>query len=202
MSTRRCRRAGHRHVADGLASGRDDGQRHSTDADRQRGVQRPPLLRHLRDPDGLVILAANTERQFKLLCDAIGRADSLDDVRFATPVAQHDHVDALRAEFAAEFNTRGAAEWEEILDRAGVPGVRVRRMDEVLAEAQLAARSLLQPVGLTGVARGVAVPSLGFKANGQTVAPDMPPALLVANTEAVLGALGLDSQALRAAGAI
>lgn len=152
--------------------------------------------------DGLVMLAANTERQFKLLCDAIGRADLLDDARFATPAARHDHVDALRAEFAAVFATRGAAEWEEILDRAGVPGVRVRRMDEVLGEPQLAARGLLQPVALNGVAREVSVPSLGFKANGQTVAPDAPPPLLGADTEAVLGALGLDLQALRAAGAI
>ena len=46
--------------------------------------------------DGLVMLAANTERQFKLLCDAIGRADLLDDARFATPAARQDHVDALR----------------------------------------------------------------------------------------------------------
>ena len=152
--------------------------------------------------DGIVMLAANTERQFKLLCEAIGRADLLDDARFAAPAARRDHVDELRAAFTAVFATRGAAEWEEILDRAGVPGVRVRRMDEVLAEPQLAARGLLQPIALDGVARDVAVPSLGFKANGQTVAPSAPPPRLGADTDAVLGELGLDLDALRAAGAI
>ena len=111
--------------------------------------------------DGLVMLAANTERQFKLLCDAIGRADLLDDARFATLAARHDHVDALRAEFAAVFATRGAAEWEEILTgpgcwRAGAAHGRGP------GELQLAARGLLQPVALNGVAREVSVPSLGF----------------------------------------
>ncbi len=152
--------------------------------------------------DGLLMLAANNERQFQTLCRAIGRADFLEDPRFAAPPARKQNAATLRAEFAAIFRTRTAAEWEAFLDEARVPGVRVRRMDEVLSEPQLAARGLMQPLALDGLAREVALPSLGFKANGKTVPPRHSPPRLGQHTDEVLGALGLDVAALRTKGAV
>lgn len=152
--------------------------------------------------DGLIMLAANNERQFQTLCRAIGRADLSEDPRFAAPPERKRNAAALRAEFAALFRTKTAAEWETLLDEARVPGVRVRRMDEVLAEPQLAARGLMQSLALDGLAREVALPSLGFKANGETMPPRRSPPRLGQHTDEVLGALGLDVEALRAKGAI
>ncbi len=152
--------------------------------------------------DGLIMLAANNERQFQTLCRAIGRADLLDDSRFAKPADRKANAPALRAEFAALFRTKTAAEWEEFLDRERVPGVRVRRMDEVLGEPQLAARGLMQPVALDGLDRSVSLPSLGFKANGEVTAPSTSPPRLGQHTNEVLGALGLDVEALRAKGVV
>jgi formyl-CoA transferase len=152
--------------------------------------------------DGLLMLAANNERQFQTLCRAIGRDDLLADERFAAPPARKQNAAALRAEFAAVFRNRTAAEWEAFLDEARVPGVRVRRMDEVLNEPQLAARGLLQPVALDGIAREVALPSLGFKANGETTSPRRPPPRLGQHTDEVLGALGVDVAGLRAKGIV
>jgi crotonobetainyl-CoA:carnitine CoA-transferase CaiB-like acyl-CoA transferase len=152
--------------------------------------------------DGLLMLAANNERQFQTLCRAIGRADLLEDPRFASPPERKENADALRAEFAALFRTRTAAEWEAFLDEAGVPGVRVRRMDEALTEPQLAARGLMQDVSLEGMPRTVALPSLGFKANGYTVGPNVSPPRLGQHTDEILGGLGLNLEALRARGVI
>jgi len=152
--------------------------------------------------DGLLMLAANNERQFQALCQAIGRSGLLEDERFATPRVRKQNAAALRAEFAAVFRTRTAAEWEACLDGAGVPGVRVRRMDEVLGEPQLAARGLMHPVALEGLGREVALPSLGFKANGETAPPRRSPPRLGQHTDQVLGALGLDVAALRAKGVV
>lgn len=152
--------------------------------------------------DGLIMLAANNERQFQTLCRAIGRADLLEDARFAKPAERKANAPALRAEFAGLFLTKTAAEWEEFLDKERVPGVRVRRMDEVLNEPQLAARGLMHPVKLNGLDRAVALPSLGFKANGGVTGPTASPPRLGQHTEEVLGALGLDLKALKAAGAI
>jgi formyl-CoA transferase len=152
--------------------------------------------------DGLIMLAANNERQFQTLCRAIGRADLLEDPRFAKPADRKANAPALRAEFAALFLTKTAAEWEAFLDKERVPGVRVRRMDEVLNEPQLAARGLMQPVALDGLERTVALPSLGFKANGAVTGPAASPPRLGQHTEEVLGPLGLDLDALKAADAI
>jgi len=152
--------------------------------------------------DGLIMLAANNERQFRTLCRAIGGADLLDDPRFATPVERKNNIPALRAEFATLFRTRTAAEWEAFLDEARVPGVRVRRMDEVLNEPQLATRGLMQPVALDGLAREVALPSLGFKANGKVTPPRHSPPRLGQHTDDVLGELGFDVGALRAKGVV
>ncbi|MCA8929063.1 MAG: CoA transferase, partial [Alphaproteobacteria bacterium] len=66
--------------------------------------------------DGLIMLAANNERQFQTLCRAIGRADLLEDERFAERTARKRNAPALRAEFAALFRTKTAAEWEAFLD--------------------------------------------------------------------------------------
>jgi crotonobetainyl-CoA:carnitine CoA-transferase CaiB-like acyl-CoA transferase len=152
--------------------------------------------------DGLIMLAANNERQFQTLCQAIGRTELTEDPRFAAPPARKQNAAALRAEFAAIFQTKTAAEWEAFLDQSRVPGVRVRRMHETLAEPQLAARGLMQPIRLDGLDRQVALPSLGFKANGAAVPPTESPPRLGQHTEEVLGALGLNVAKLRADGVV
>lgn len=149
--------------------------------------------------DGHLGLAANNEEQFTRLCLALDLGHVLDDSRFA-PVNRKANQDALRAEFSARFATKSAAEWEDILDKARVPAVRVRKMHEVLSEDQVAARGLMQPVRLPGLNREVAIPTLGFKANGGVTAAQSAPPALGQHTDEVLSDMGLDVAALRADG--
>ena len=151
--------------------------------------------------DGLLGLAANNEAQFQRLCHALGLAWLIDDERFA-PANRKDNQMALRAEFAAAFAAKSAAEWEQILDEARVPAVRVRKMHEVLSEGQMEARGLMQPVPLPGLNREVSIPTLGFKANGGVTAAQSAPPALGQHTDEVLAELGLDVAALRAAGVV
>ena len=151
--------------------------------------------------DGLLSLAANNQAQFERPCTAIGLARLLEDERFA-PGKRKENQAALRDEFTKVFATRSAAEWEAILDEVRVPAVRVRKMHEVLAEQQLAARGLMQPMEVPSIDRTVALPTLGFKANGGVTAARSAPPRLGEHTEEVLGGLGLDLAALRAKGVI
>ncbi|MDP2328448.1 MAG: CoA transferase [Dehalococcoidia bacterium] len=126
--------------------------------------------------DGLqVMLAANNERQFTDLCRALGHAEWASDPRWADPAIRRQHQDALRANFEAAFKARTAAEWEALLDEAGVPASRVRSIGELLAEGQPAARELLHelPVGENHTL--VQVPAIGFRLNGNSLAPTRPP---------------------------
>lgn len=155
--------------------------------------------------DGLIMLAANNERQYAKLCQAIGRPELATDPRWAEPAARKQHIPELRAEMAKTFAAKSAAEWERILDAASVPGVRIRRLAEVLTEGQLAARGLMAPIALPTQNREVPVPTIGFKVNGEAAGPVSPPPELGEHTEAVLTELGMtvdEIHALRNAGVI
>ena len=122
-----------------------------------------------------VMLAANNEHQFADLCRALGHEEWTTDPRWIEPAVRREHQDELRARFEAAFRTRTAAEWEVILDAAGVPAARVRSIGEVLREGQPAARDLLHelPVGARGTP--VQLPAIGFRLNGDALAPTRPP---------------------------
>ncbi|MCB9484175.1 MAG: CoA transferase [Dehalococcoidia bacterium] len=122
-----------------------------------------------------VMLAANNERQFADLCRALGHAEWATDPRWAEPATRREHQDELRTEFERAFQARTAAEWEDLLDREGVPAARVRSIGELLREGQPAARDLLHelPVGANGTP--VQVPAIGFRLNGDSLAPTRPP---------------------------
>ncbi|WP_163851666.1 CaiB/BaiF CoA transferase family protein [Pseudooceanicola aestuarii] len=155
--------------------------------------------------DGILMLAANHAVQFRNMAQAIGRADLLQDPRWSTPESAKENAAALRATLEAVFLTRPAAEWEDVLSAAAVPAARIRRLDEVMAEDQVRARALISEMRVEGVADPVHVPAMTFKANGINTAPSQPPARLGADTDAVLGELGVPADRLaqlRAGGVI
>ena len=88
--------------------------------------------------------------------------------------------------------TRTAEEWEEFLAGIHVPAARVRNLAETLALEQLESRNLLHRFErVPGVDRPVTVPVAGFRFADGGPAVDTPPRALGADTDAVLGELGL-----------
>ena len=140
--------------------------------------------------DGLLMLAANTERQFVALCTALGRPDLTTDPRFADRHIRRHNQEALRQAFATVFASNTAAAWEALLDAAGVPAAKVRTIREVLDEGQPAARGLLTAVRPVEGGPDVRVPTAGFKINSAVLAPTQPPRQLGTDTEAILQQLG------------
>ncbi|MEZ5726968.1 MAG: CoA transferase [Burkholderiaceae bacterium] len=154
---------------------------------------------------GILMIAANNERQFARLCHAIGRADLLEDPVLADPVERAKRVDSLRSAIAEAIATRTADEWEQVLDQARVPAARVRTINEALQGEQLVARGIAAEIAVPGATQPGHVPTLGFKVDGEVVAPSRPPPRLGADTEAVLREAGIGDDALaalRASGAI
>lgn len=152
--------------------------------------------------EGILMLAANHDTQFRNMCHAIGRDDILSDPRWIDPKARADNAAALRQTLNETFMTRSAAAWETALEAVSVPAARVRGLDEVLREDQIRARGLLSEVRIEGFDSPVHVPNLSFLANGTACAPTFPPSELGQDTEEVLRNLGFDDarlEALRAA---
>ncbi len=139
-------------------------------------ASRAPSSGCFASSDGvLIMLAANNERQFMDLCAVLGHAEWTEDERWRHPRQRADHQDALRVEIEKAFQRRSAAEWETLLDQAGVPASRVRSLGEVLAEGQPNARDLLRqlPVGTQNTT--VSLPAIGFRLNGDSLQPKRAP---------------------------
>ena len=75
--------------------------------------------------DGWVFLMCPFEDEWQRLCQALERADLLEDARFATSVSRRTNDDALASELAAVFIKHRALEWEEMLTPADVGCVQV-----------------------------------------------------------------------------
>jgi len=135
---------------------------------------------------GTLMIAANNERQYQDLCRAIGLDHVLDDDRFTTAEARRTNTPELRRLIAGKIAAESADHWERVLDQARVPAARLRGLEEVLREGQVAARRNTVPVDVPGAAAPQHVPTLGFKADGQTVGPTNPPPRLGAHTDDIL----------------
>ncbi|MGW8356588.1 CaiB/BaiF CoA transferase family protein [Streptomyces wedmorensis] len=71
--------------------------------------------------DRPLVLAVGNDRQFRSLCDRIGRPELADDPRFATNTARVAHREDLVAALAGPLAGRTADGWFEELTAAGVP---------------------------------------------------------------------------------
>ena len=123
----------------------------------------------------LLMLAANNERQFADLCGVLGHPEWVEDERWRQPRQRAENQQALRAVIENVFRHRSAAEWETLLDQAGVPASRVRSVGEVIAEGQPESRDLLRELPVGTRATSVSLPAIGFRLNGDSLQPQQPP---------------------------
>lgn len=112
-------------------------------------------------------------------------------MRFATAEARSANQAALRQEIAKAFLTKTAAEWEPLLNEAGVPAMRVWMIGEALADPDLKARNLFHVFDrVPGVKGPVTVPLLPFKLSTWEARADAPPPSLGQPTDEILQSIG------------
>jgi crotonobetainyl-CoA:carnitine CoA-transferase CaiB-like acyl-CoA transferase len=153
--------------------------------------------------DGLLMLGSFRKGQHQRLWQALGRPDlaalwSVED--------QEEHRERLAAALREAMATRTAEEWERFLAGIHVPAARVRNLAETLSLEQVGQRGLLHRFDpAPGIDRPLAVPVAGFRFAHGGPRADTPPPPLGADTDAVLGELGLAADeiaALRRAGVV
>jgi len=143
--------------------------------------------------DGLINIAANEQKQFETLCDLLGKPALKADPRFAARDARKLNRVALKAEVEEGLATRSAAEWEQLLNDAGVPSGLVLDVPEILASEQIKARGFVHSMDeVPGLGRGLSVARSPFRMQGEAAAPEAPPPQLGEHTEAWLKRLGYD----------
>jgi len=106
---------------------------------RQAGNGHPTLVPMGVFPtsDGYVNIAPGSPRQWRTLCEQLGRTDWLENPQwssYADRLRERVSIDAAVAELTREHST---AHWVEQLERAGIPCGPIYTVDEVFADPQV-----------------------------------------------------------------
>ena len=136
----------------------------------------------------------NSEKQYRSLMAALGRADTLEDPRFADWFARQQNEPALRAIIEQALSIRNPREWEKILEAAGAPCASIWKIEDVIDHPQILARRAVQEID-TPYGR-LRFAGSGFQlAHGGGRLDRMAPEL-GAHTDEVLNSLGYDAAAI------
>ncbi|HEV7617678.1 MAG TPA: CoA transferase [Burkholderiaceae bacterium] len=153
--------------------------------------------------DGLLNIAANEDKQYRTLCRLVGRADLIDDDRFADRQNRKIHRKALKDELEDALRTRSAAQWEQLLVDAGVPAGKVMTVPQILGDPHIAQRHFVSsfdtPTGRQHLTR------CGFRMSDGDPHPASAAPMLSAHTDTHLERMGYSTEqidALRQKGTI
>jgi crotonobetainyl-CoA:carnitine CoA-transferase CaiB-like acyl-CoA transferase len=156
--------------------------------DRERTLA-PPTTLVVEAADGESILVQTSlhfqGRLATVLAEVPGCAALTDDDRYATRAARQEHLDDYLALVQQAFRTRSSDEWLVELQAIGIPASRIQRIDDALAEPQLAHRDAVVDVDVPGLGRRSVLAS-PFRFDGHRKTDTTPPPTLGEHTAAVL----------------
>lgn len=159
---------------------------------RQAGNNHPTAIPTgvFKTRDGCMNLAVAGHKIWVRFCQAIGAPELPTHPDYATAALRSTHRDELQLELDRRLSARDAAEWIELLNRAGVPCGPINTIDQAFADPQAQQLGIVQKVG--------EVPYLG-----QPVTLSRTPSHVATHpprqgehTVEVLGELGLDADAI------
>jgi crotonobetainyl-CoA:carnitine CoA-transferase CaiB-like acyl-CoA transferase len=111
-----------------------------------QAISRKVTANLFRANNSFLLLAVNNDKQYEALMRTIGRADVLDDPRFADWFQRKEHEAALRAIIEEALAAADAKTWEKTLNDAGAPCASIWRIEEVIDHPQIVAREAMQTV--------------------------------------------------------
>ncbi|MET4349261.1 CoA transferase [Bradyrhizobium sp. RT9a] len=143
-----------------------------------------------RTATGPLNIAANEQKQYRTLCDLIGRSDLKTDPRFAKREARKLNRTSLNEELNAALSSRPAEEWESLLNASGVPAGCVLTVPQILQQPQLLDRNFVETLPTEQADESpLRITRPGFRLDEEFPIPSLPPSL-GADTERWLTRLG------------
>ena len=148
----------------------------------------PVVLTTFRADDGWFVLQVGREHQFAALMDLIGRAEWVEDPRFASRQGWVDHLESeLRPAIESWATGRTRLEACALLADAGIPAGPCLTDDELVADEHVARRDMLVAMDrVDGVDEPVLVPGNPVKLSEVTVGPETRVPWLGEHTDEVL----------------
>jgi len=173
--------------------------------------QRPPPERprsalsnvyRTQDERWFQLTLVREDRDWPALCRAVGRADLLQDTRFADTPSRRRHASALAAALRELFATRPFAHWRERLKENGIAFACIARAQDFAEDEQAVAAGILVETANPEMPRTIAAP---FSIADVKLPPACPGPAHGAHSAEVLREVGIGAAeiaALAAAGAL
>jgi len=139
--------------------------------------------------DGAVMIGISNDRLFRRLATAVGRADWMEDPRYATNVDRVRNREVLEAQLADLVREKPTADWLRIFNDNDVPSDAVQNAEQVMHDPQMAALDQLAKIALAGEA-SAEVPRLPFGLSVTPPSPAGPPPALGEHTRTILSEAG------------
>lgn len=136
-------------------------------------------------------VAANNDRQFRTLCERVGRPELAEDERYATNANRVEHRALMDEVFEGAFRSKTCEEWLRELDGSGLAHGPVNTIQKAFDHPQTKARDMVRPVEWDAVRSGQ-WQSIGpaVKFEKTRAATESRPPTLGEHTEEVLRGLG------------
>lgn len=96
--------------------------------------------------DGEIMIAAGNDALWAKLCEVLQKKDWITDERFKTNPMRNQNYEVLRPMLGEAIKVKTTADWQEILDNAGVPNGPINTIDKVLEDPQVLAREMVVEV--------------------------------------------------------
>jgi CoA:oxalate CoA-transferase len=168
---------------------------------RQAGLSSAPY-NAFQTKDGWVAIHVVTEGHWQNLLRAMGRADLLDDPRFASNAARTENMAATEALVTAWTIGLGKSEVAAVAKHYKIPAAAVRNAIEVMNDPHMHARGMLQRIDHPSLG-SIIVPNSPLRLHGSDRVEPLPsPSLGQHNQDVYGGWMGLDVEELQRAGAI
>jgi crotonobetainyl-CoA:carnitine CoA-transferase CaiB-like acyl-CoA transferase len=139
--------------------------------------------------DGYLILAAGNDNLWRNLCKSIDRPDLVDDPRFVDNPSRVSNRAVLADELSEALRARTSAQWQEVLEQAGVPATPIHTLDQVVQHEQVQALDMLRQMPHPRIPDYTVVNTPIRTADGYPGTSTVPP-LLGEHSEQVLDELG------------
>ena len=161
-----------------------------------QAVSRRPTANLFKTRDGHILLAVNSEKQYRCLMTALGLETTFTDPRFIDWYTRLAHETDLRALIETALAADDAKSWEPRLNAAGAPAASIWRIEDIIEHPQIQARNVLQTIETAhGPLRFMGT---GFQLAHGSGKLDKPAPELGKHTDTILADLGYSTDAIAA----